>query len=672
MLVNPFDNQKFDGIFLFMMKWPERKKFSLRAKFILLSTILVTLIIVTVTYFFTIRELNSKRLSAESQIQRIAENIATMQLLDRQDWAVYQNYIARLIDFNEDIVYIAIFDDRLTLRAHALNSELIDVESVQLSRRLEAQIVKRLDQGAIADESRGDLRSQRVNIQIGDRILGSVHVGFSLIQINDELRNAIFLIISLAIFFFLVFTGSSIFISGRLTGPLERLSSAMTAVADGNLNQVIEIETGDEIGQLSKNFNEMVGGLKERKIIENLAGELRATFILNELALSIRERIGAAIGASATRLYIRSNNQSDLYEEITIQEKGRELYPPIPLIPVLKEYVTHNAEGFMIHDCPEAVLKGLQHDLSSANGLVIPMMVKNELLGMLFFALPQHQLYFDTKQQRFAVMLASQATLALENALLYEIQQEQERFKRELEIAREVQQKLLPARMPEVQGFQLEGFCRSAQEVGGDYFDFFQLDEFRLGIVIADVSGKGTSASFYMAEIKGMMLQLASRIRSPGELMSEINQHLYTNVDRQLFVTMIYGILDRSTREFRFARAGHNSLLFICSDQSHQLMTPSGIGLGLDEGELFQRKIVESKIKLSKGDMLVFYTDGITEAMNEKFEEFGEERLVQFFLHHLEKPLSSHKEEILKTLEAYMGNQPQHDDLTMVILRCEK
>ncbi len=226
--------------------------------------------------------------------------------------------------------------------------------------------------------------------------------------------------------------------------------------------------------------------------------------------------------------------------------------------------------------------------------------------------------------------------------------------------------------MPEVQGFQLEGFCRSAQEVGGDYFDFFQLDESRLGIVIADVSGKGTSASFYMAEIKGMMLQLASRIQSPGELMSEINQHLYVNVDRQLFVTMIYGILDRSTREFRFARAGHNSLLFICSDQSHQLMTPSGIGLGLDEGELFQRKIVESKIKLSKGDMLVFYTDGITEAMNEKFEEFGEERLVQFFLHHLEKPLSSHKEEILKTLEAYMGNQPQHDDLTMVILRCEK
>jgi len=291
---------------------------------------------------------------------------------------------------------------------------------------------------------------------------------------------------------------------------------------------------------------------------------------------------------------------------------------------------------------------------------------------MLFFALPQNQLHFDTKNQRFAAMLASQATLALENALLYEKQQEQERFKRELEIAREVQQKLLPASMPETDGFQLEGFCRSAQEVGGDYYDFFQLDESRLGIVIADVSGKGTSASFYMAEIKGMMLQLASRMHSPRELLSEINKHLYANVDRHLFVTMIYGILDQSVREFIFARAGHNSLLAIRSDGSHLLMTPSGIGLGLDEGALFQKKILESKIKLSRGDMLVFYTDGITEAMNHKFEEFGEERLVHFFLHNFEKPLSYCKEEILKTLKTYMGNQPQHDDLTMVILRCEK
>jgi serine phosphatase RsbU (regulator of sigma subunit)/HAMP domain-containing protein len=646
-----------------MTQLTERKMFSLRAKFIILSTALVTLIIVIVTYFFTIRELSSKRLSAESQIQRIAENIATMQLLDRQDWTVYQNYISRLIDFNKDIVYIAIYDDRLSLRAHALNRDLIDVDYTQLSGRLQAQIVKRLDQGAIADESREDLRTQQVNIQIGDRILGSVHVGFSLIQINNELRNAIFLIIGLALFFFLVFTTVSIFISGRLTGPLERLSSAMTAVAAGNLNQEIKIETTDEIGQLSKNFNEMIQGLKERKIIENLAGELRATFILKELALAIRQRIGLAIGASATRLYIRNQNQSDLYEEITVQEKDKSFYPPISLIPVLRNHIAQNLEGFMIHDCPESVLKGLKHDLDSPNGLVIPMMIKNELLGMLFFALPKHQ--------RFAVMLASQATLALENALLYEVQQEQERFKRELEIAREVQQKLLPEKMPETDGFQIEGFCRSAQEVGGDYFDFFQLDKSRLGIVIADVSGKGTSASFYMAEIKGMMLQLASRIQSPRELLTEVNQHLYLNVDRHLFVTMIYGILDRSKNEFRFARAGHNPLLHICSDRSYQLVTPTGIGLGLDEGELFENEIVESNIKLSKGDRLVLYTDGITEAMNEKLEEFGEENLVQFFLHHSDKPLTFQKEEILKTLETYMGNQPQHDDLTMVILRCE-
>ncbi|UCF63296.1 MAG: SpoIIE family protein phosphatase [bacterium] len=651
-----------------MMRWLEHRSISLRTKFIFLSAILVTVIVVTITYFFTIRELHNKRAGVEMQIQRIAENIATIQLLDRQDWAVYQNYISRLIDFNRDIVYIAIYDDRRTLRAHALNDDLIDIQYSQLSRRLEAEIIRRLDEGAVADESREDFRTQRVNIQIGDRILGSVHVGFSLIQINTEQRNSIYLIIGLATFFLFIFTGASVFISSRLTDPLERLSRAMTAVANGNLQQKIDIETSDEIGQLSENFNEMVEGLKERQIIENLAGELRGTFILRELALIIRERMGTVIGASTTRLYIRNKNNPTLYEEITALEKEKHLFPPIITSPELKEYIREKVTGFMIHDCPESILDILHHDLNLPNGWVIPLVVKEELLGMLFFVLPSHQQQFEAKKQQFVVMLANQATLALDNTLLYEIQQEQERFKRELEIAREVQMKLLPVQMPQFDDFHIDGFCRSAQEVGGDYFDFFSLDDNHLGIVIADVSGKGTSASFYMAEIKGMMLQLAPRVASPKQLLKEINRSLFSNVDRHLFVTMIYGILDREDCEFRFARAGHNSLLYVGANGSNRLITPSGIGLGLNRGDLFQDKISESNVKLSPGDMVVLYTDGITEAMNENLEEYGEDRFMRFFIDH-RGAFSTYRKELIRTLEKYMGGQPQHDDLTMVIFQ---
>jgi serine phosphatase RsbU (regulator of sigma subunit)/HAMP domain-containing protein len=627
---------------------------------------------VTVTYFFTIQELSSKRNTVESQMRRVAENIATMQLLDRQDWSVYQNYISRLIDFNKDIVYIAIYDDRYTLRAHSLNHDLVESQFSNPSRLMEASIVRWLDGGAVAKESQADLRSQRVNIQIGDRILGSVHVGFSLIEINDQVRSAIFLNIGLALFFLLVFSAASFFISARLTKPLEQLSSAMFQVADGNLDLKIHIETQDEISQLADNFNEMVEGLKERKIIEELGWELGGTFIINELALQIREQISRAIGVSAARLYIRKKEPPNIYEEITVPDEQRSFYPAVEINLEAQHYLMKNAAGFMIHDSPKYLLNALKHDFSSPNGLVVPMLVQDELLGMLFFELPENLNTFTTKQQHFAVLLATQATLALDNVMLYEDRREQERLKRELEIAREVQQKLLPRKMPEIGGFQIEGFCQSAQEVGGDYFDFFTLDSDHLGMVIADVSGKGTSASFYMAEIKGMMIQLAPRIKSPKNLLYEINRSLYDIGDRHLFVTMVYGILEISSSEFIFSRAGHNPMLYLPADGDHRFITPKGIGLGLDAGNLFLREIKEATLKLSKNDLLIFYTDGITEAMNTKLEPFGEERMIALFNSDRPDSIGEYRHRVLNSLSEYMNGQEIHDDLTMIILRCDK
>ncbi|HFE62817.1 MAG TPA: hypothetical protein ENK14_00180, partial [Caldithrix sp.] len=134
-------------------------KITLRTKFIVYTIVLVMVIMVNVTYFFTLREINARRDAARSEFQRVAESIATMQLLDRQDWNTYQNYITQLMSFNPDIVYVAIYDDRNTLRAHQLNTNLVDVGDRVLSRRRRAEIVRQLDSGAIAAESQGDLQT---------------------------------------------------------------------------------------------------------------------------------------------------------------------------------------------------------------------------------------------------------------------------------------------------------------------------------------------------------------------------------------------------------------------------------------------------------------------------------------------------------------------------------
>jgi HAMP domain-containing protein len=306
-------------------------KLSLRTKFILLSTALVTIIMASVTYFFIIREIDAKRTSVESQMKRIAQNIATLQLLDNQEWNVYQNYISQLMEFNKDIVYIAVYDDRNALRAHTLNTDLIEVNQPYLTRSAQAAIIRRLDGGAISEESKADFSTERVNILVGERVLGSVHVGFSMIGINDDLRNGIRLNTGLGIFFVLLFSLISVFISHRLIKPLERLNYAMKAVNEGNLEQKVEPETRDEIADLAFSFNEMIGGLRERQIIENLGNELSGTFQLENLAPLVRDRIKNALGASGARLYIRENDSTSRFYEINVLGKNKQKYTPIRL-----------------------------------------------------------------------------------------------------------------------------------------------------------------------------------------------------------------------------------------------------------------------------------------------------------------------------------------------------
>jgi len=486
-------------------------KLTLRSKLILFAVFLVTITMADVTYFFTIRELRDRRQAVEQQMKRIAENIATMKLLERQDWSDYQSYISQLMPINTDIVYIAIYDDRNWLRAHTLNTELVEVEqSPPLTQRIEADYVRRLDNGLIHEESRDDLKMVNVNIQSGDRVLGSVHVGFSLIKLNDELQSRIFRNMGLAVVFIIIFSSVAVFMSRRLSGPLERLSKAMSEIAAGNLNQKVEIENRDEIGELARSFNQMVDGLRER-----------------------------------------------------------------------------------------------------------------------------------------------------------------DRMKHELEIARQVHLRLLPDEMPKVPGYQIDGVCVPAHEVGGDYFDFFKLSDHEMGVVIADVSGKGTSASFYMAELKGMMLSMVSLYKSPRELLIKLNRRLCRTLDKQIFATMIYGVLDADKHTFTWARAGHDSLLHLGEKGRQALLTPAGLGLGLDGGHKFESTLEEKELNLSKGDFILLFTDGITEARNDNNDEFGEQRLLQLTNANGMISAKCLREKIFAEVESFQNGVQQHDDLTMVVIHCE-
>ena len=258
---------------------------------------------------------------------------------------------------------------------------------------------------------------------------------------------------------------------------------------------------------------------------------------------------------------------------------------------------------------------------------------------------------------------------------------EKKRLEEELRIAHEIQMSLLPQGPLAMAGLSVTALCVPAREVGGDYYDFLPLGDQRVGVLIADVSGKGTSAALYMAELKGLVLSLSEFHTSPRELLIAANRIIAAHLDARSFITMTYAVIDLRARTMTYARAGHTPLIYVpgaCPDAAEprqvQILAPDGmvVGLKLDNGEMFERLLREETIPLRAGDLYLFFTDGISEAMNARDDCFGEARLGQLVEAHAHLPSDELRERVLREIAAFVGDAPQHDDMTMILLKVDE
>ncbi len=242
------------------------------------------------------------------------------------------------------------------------------------------------------------------------------------------------------------------------------------------------------------------------------------------------------------------------------------------------------------------------------------------------------------------------------------------RIARELEIAQTVQKTLLPATMPTVAGAQLSGLCIPASEVGGDYYDAFEVGGGRIAFVIGDVSGKGFQAAFYMTLVKGFARAVAQDAATPADALRRMNTLFWANVPRGIFVTMIYAVYDPSTRRCTFARAGHNPALLRRADGKTQVLRPPGLGLGLQPAGGFDPRIVDEPLSLYPGDTLVLYTDGFSEAMTRDRIIYTDERLAEVLA--TTEPTSADRvrDALLADTTAFVDGAEQHDDMTLLVL----
>jgi serine phosphatase RsbU (regulator of sigma subunit) len=292
-----------------------------------------------------------------------------------------------------------------------------------------------------------------------------------------------------------------------------------------------------------------------------------------------------------------------------------------------------------------------------------------QVLGILYAA--KHQNFgFDPDDVNMLEAYANQAAIALENSKLLKSSFERERMEQELQIAREVQMRLLPQEVPHVRNIQIDTLTITAYEVGGDYYDFYKHNESNLGLIIGDVSGKGTSAAFYMAETKGIIQSLAQIYQSPRDILIQTNKILFRSMEKKSFISLLAASIDCHKNLIRFARAGHCPIIhFSHKDRGTHLHQPEGLAVGIDEGKVFDSYLREHEIALEKGDILAFYTDGLSEAMNTENEEFGEERICEIIRANADLPVSELKETMIDQILTFLDGRNLHDDLTLILIK---
>ncbi len=254
---------------------------------------------------------------------------------------------------------------------------------------------------------------------------------------------------------------------------------------------------------------------------------------------------------------------------------------------------------------------------------------------------------------------------------LYEELAEQERMKHELDIARRIQEGLLPKKTPAVKGLDIAGISIPAMLVGGDYFDYIQLGPKKLLVVVADVSGKGMSAALYMSKIQGMVQLAAHMYKTPKEMLIHINRCLFEGIERKAFITMILAVFDLQKKEVRICRAGHNKAL-IGVNGKLQYLNAHGIGLGLERGKIFEKELEEIRKPLTNDGIFVFYSDGLTEAMDEQRNQFGEETVNKFIQSRRGLRAAELQHAIISSVEKFRGGAEPHDDLTLVVVKTSK
>ncbi len=354
------------------------------------------------------------------------------------------------------------------------------------------------------------------------------------------------------------------------------------------------------------------------------------------------------------RIQVARSNEGDPAEETfstTIVNQVVETHKPL---------LTNNAQFDSRYKAGQSIImKGLRAILCA------PMMVKDRLVGVVYVDTSIRTGSFKESDLFLLSAVAGQAAIAIENARLYGVAVEKGRLDRELQMAREIQESLLPRRMPQIPGYEIAARWKAAREVAGDFYDVFALSDDTVGLVIADVSDKGAAAALFMASARGMIRSHALAGYSPYETLSRTNDMIVGDSYDGTFVTVYYSLFQQGGAGIH-VNAGHNPpILYRCAQNTVSFLARGGRALGW----FLNNPLKPIELALEPGDVIVYYTDGLTDAENAAGENYGEERLAQAVSDCGLQSATQILNYLVNEVECFCGDVPAFDDLTLCVVR---
>jgi serine phosphatase RsbU (regulator of sigma subunit) len=433
------------------------------------------------------------------------------------------------------------------------------------------------------------------------------------------------------------------------SGLLEAIEGARTQ-PDSEAPVKRAARQSDLLALISKVGVTLLASATLNETLQQIAGLVFEAVPAERCSIMMRDESGEDLKVAVARLRDRQGEVGEIRVSRTIMEE---------VVGKGKSVLTSDAQHDPRFMSSTMTLQGIR------SVLAVPLGVGEKVFGIIYADSPIAEARFTEDHLKVLTTLASVAAIRVENARLLEEQLDRERLEHELQLASEIQQRFQPTAPPQVAGYEMQGISFPCYEIGGDYYDFIKRNDGRMVIALGDVSGKGTAAALLMSSLHAAVHAQASSHSSLTETISAVNNYLAENIPSNRFVTLFYAELDPQTGALSFINAGHNPPLIVHAAGTIENLSSGGLPLGIMPNSPYR----EGRTQLQPGDVLVIYSDGVSEALNPQGEEFGAARLQSVVSLNIERSAAGIRDRIESALTKFSQGTPAADDITLVIVK---